>query len=136
MIENEAMRKTLIVILTILLAVLVIFGLVMMNKTEKKDNEKEKNKTNTNTNNLCVEKLCISKVSIEEVENSKAVYIELQNTNEKTLENFCINIKTNKIEIPTCIESIEPNGTALYIYEYNDQYGKKLKDYSLEKVKE
>ena len=129
---NEKMRKILIVILIILLAILVIIGLSMVTKSGNKNDKEIASKKKS----ICAEKLCISKVSIEEVEKSKAVYIELENTDDEKIEDICVRIISKELEIPVCIESLEPEKTVNYIYEYNEMFGEKLKDYSLVKETE
>ena len=127
---DDKKRNVLIIVLIALLILLVILGLIMIPK-ENKDKNTGKEKDKEKTNKLCVEKLCISRVSLEEIESSKSLYIELKNTGNTKIERECIKIKTKELEIPTCVENVEPNTSLKYVYEYNEQFGDKLEDFEL-----
>ena len=78
--------------------------------------------------------MCITEVDLEEINNSKSIYITIENTGDKRFEEICLNIVTNEDKIPVCYDEVEPGQVLTFMAVYDKRFGKTLKDFGLEKI--
>ena len=125
--KTGSKREILLAIVVVLLILLIGVGVVMIMTAEK--DQKTDNTKKEETNNLCVDTLCISKVGFDEIEGSKSISIEFNNTSDQIIEKLCVKVVTKEIEIPVCVEQMEKEFKM--VFEYNEAFGDKIKDYKL-----
>lgn len=128
--KKGSKREVLIAIVVVLLILLIGVGVVMLMTTGK--DKKENNTQKEEKNNLCVDTLCISKVGFDEINGSKSINIEFNNTSEQVIEKLCVKVVTKEIEIPVCVEQMEKEFKM--VFEYNESFGDNIKDYKLIKM--
>lgn len=128
--KKGSKREVLIAIVVVLLILLIGVGVVMLITTGK--DKKENNTKKEEKNNLCVDTLCISKVGFDEINGSKSINIEFNNTSEQVIEKLCVKVVTKEIEIPVCVEQMEKEFKM--VFEYNESFGDNIKDYKLIKM--
>ena len=128
--KKGSKREVLIAIVVVLLILLIGVGVVMLMTTGK--DKKENNTQKEEKNNLCVDTLCYSKVGFDEINGSKSINIEFNNTSEQVIEKLCVKVVTKEIEIPVCVEQLEKEFKM--VFEYNESFGDNIKDYKLIKM--
>ena len=128
--KKGSKREVLIAIVVVLLILLIGVGVVMLITTGK--DKKENNTKKEEKNNLCVDTLCISKVGFDEINGSKSINIEFNNTSEQVIEKLCVKVVTKEVEIPVCVEQMEKEFKM--VFEYNESFGDNIKDYKLIKM--
>lgn len=123
-------RKILIIIISIILLFLVVVGLTFAVKKDDTKNDNTKSKTEENR---CEDSLCVSNVKIEETDGQKSVHVIIKNEGTSTIEEKCIKVSSKDYSYDLCVPTLEKGEEIVLAFEYNEEYGNNIEDYTLEK---